>query len=80
MPSKIKALCWGSSTSSQSSEWTDSCSGDPNDSLPNHAVQVVTPFGETSASVTRLDPSPDLLIAIAKDTLRAQDNYPKSAA
>src|SRR5580700_1810238 len=44
--------------------------------LPDHAIRVVTPFGETDASVARLDRAPNLLIAIAKDTLSA-DDYPE---
>ena len=37
--------------------------------LPDHPVRVVTPFGDTNASVSRLDSAPNPLIAIAKDTL-----------
>ena len=44
--------------------------------LPDHPVRVVTPFGDTNASVSRLDSSPNLLIAIAKDTL-SSDDYPE---
>ena len=36
---------------------------------PDHPVRAVTPFGDTNASVSRLDSAPNPLIAIAKDTL-----------
>ena len=76
MPSKIKAVLLGIVYLFAIQRMDGQLAVIRTTSLPNHAVQVVTPFGETSASVTRLDPSPDLLIAIAKDTL-AQDDYPE---
>ena len=44
--------------------------------LPDRPVQVTTQFGDTSATVSLLDRSHNLLIAIAKDTL-AMEDYPE---